>query len=156
MIVNLREFFEDSLYIPELKSTTKDEALSEMVSCLVEAGRIRDGEILMEMLNQRETLGSTGIGRGIAIPHGRSLAIGRLTILMARSSAGIDFNAMDGKPVHLVFLTVAPPQDRSNLYLPVLGKIVELVKSSRIRKRLMAATSFEEISGIIHEVDEDG
>jgi len=156
VIVNLRDFFEDNLFIPELKAKTKQEALSEMVTCLVETGRIRDGEILLEMLNQREKLGSTGIGRGIAVPHGRTLAIGRLTILLARSAEGIDFEAMDGKPVHLIFLTVAPPQDRSNLYLPVLGKIVELIKSSRVRKRLMAAETFDEISGIILEVDEDG
>lgn len=156
MIVNLRDFFEENLFIPELEAKTKDEALSEMVACLVETGRIRDGEILLEMLNQREKLGSTGIGRGVAVPHGRTLAIGRLTILLARSTAGIDFEAMDGKPVHLIFLTVAPPQDRSNLYLPVLGKIVELIKSSRVRKRLMAAETFAEISSIILEVDEDG
>jgi len=156
VIVNLRDFFEENLFIPELEAQTKDEALSEMVACLVETGRIRDGEILLEMLNQREKLGSTGIGRGIAVPHGRTLAIGRLTILLARSTAGIDFEAMDGKPVHLIFLTVAPPQDRSNLYLPVLGKIVELIKSSRVRKRLMAAETFAEISSLILEVDEAG
>ena len=155
MTISLLDFFEDDLFIPELKGTTKTEALKEMVEKLTAAARIKDGEILERMLHQREQLGSTGIGRGVAVPHGRSLAIERLTVVFGRSAAGIDYDAMDGKPVHLVFLTVAPPQERSNLYLPVLGKIVEMVKSARVRKQLLTAASFAEISGIISEVDEN-
>lgn len=155
MTISLLDFFEDDLFIPELKGTTKTEALKEIVEKLTAAARIKDGEILERMLHQREQLGSTGIGRGVAVPHGRSLAIERLTVVFGRSAAGIDYDAMDGKPVHLVFLTVAPPQERSNLYLPVLGKIVEMVKSARVRKQLLSATSFAEISGIISEVDEN-
>lgn len=155
MTISLLDFFEDDLFIPELKGTTKTEALKEMVEKLTAAARIKDGEILERMLHQREQLGSTGIGRGVAVPHGRSLAIERLTVVFGRSAAGIDYDAMDGKPVHLVFLTVAPPQERSNLYLPVLGKIVEMVKSARVRKQLLSAASFAEISGIISEVDEN-
>jgi nitrogen PTS system EIIA component len=155
VIVSLLDFFEEELFIPELKATTKDAALAEMVNRLTSTGRIKDDGILLEMLHQRESLGSTGIGRGVAVPHGRSLAIGRLTIVLGRSTAGIDFDAMDGKPVHLVFLTVAPPQERSNLYLPVLGKIVEVVKSARIRKMLLNAADYKQLSAIISEVDED-
>lgn len=155
VIVSLLDFFEEELFIPELKATTKDAALAEMVNRLTSTGRIKDDGILLEMLHQRESLGSTGIGRGVAVPHGRSLAIGRLTIVLGRSTAGIDFDAMDGKPVHLVFLTVAPPQERSNLYLPVLGKIVEVVKSARIRKMLLNAADYKQLAGIISEVDED-
>lgn len=155
MTISLLDFFEDDLFIPELKGATKAEALKEMVEKLTAAARIKDGEILERMLHQREQLGSTGIGRGVAVPHGRSLAIERLTVVFGRSEAGIDYDAMDGKPVHLVFLTVAPPQERSNLYLPVLGKIVEMVKSARVRKQLLTAASFAEISGIISEVDEN-
>lgn len=155
MTISLLDFFEEDLFIPELKATTKTDALREMVDRLTAGGRIKDGEILLEMLGQRENLGSTGIGRGVAVPHGRSLAIARLTVVLARSTPGLDFDAMDGKPVHLVFLTVAPPQERSNLYLPVLGKIVEVVKSARLRKRLMSAVDFREVAGIISEVDED-
>lgn len=155
MTISLLDFFEEDLFIPELKSTQKKDALKEMVESLTGIDRIRDGDILLDMLHQREVLGSTGIGRGVAVPHGRSLAIGRLTVVFARSTAGIDYDAMDGKPVHLLFLTVAPPQERSNLYLPVLGKIVEMVKSARVRKQLLGATGFAEISSIISEVDED-
>jgi mannitol/fructose-specific phosphotransferase system IIA component (Ntr-type) len=153
--VSLLDYFEKDLFIPELAAASKAEALKEMVRRLAETGRIRENDILLEMLHQRENLGSTGIGRGVAVPHGRSLAIPRLTVVFARSAAGIEFEAMDGKPVHLLFLTVAPPQERSNLYLPVLGKIVETVKSARVRKQLLAASDFSQITGIFSEVDDD-
>lgn len=155
VIVSMQDFFEEELFIPELKSTRRDGALRELVDCLVAAQRVRDGEILLQMLAQRETLGSTGIGRGVAVPHGRSLAISRLTLVVGRSNAGIEYEAMDGKPVHLIFLTVAPPQERSNLYLPVLGKIVETVKSARTRKKLLAAPGFAEFMAVMSEATDD-
>lgn len=153
--ISLRDFLQEALFIPELKGRTKSEALGEMVDRLSAEGHIREGAILKQMLLQREQLGSTGIGRGVAVPHGRSLAIGKLTVVFGRSAAGIDYEAMDGKPVYLVFLTVAPPQERSNLYLPVLGKIVETVKSARVRKQLLAAADFAAISNLLAELDDD-
>ena len=155
MKVTLLEFFEQDLFIPELAATTKAHALKELVGRLESTGRIKEGDILLEMLHQREILGSTGIGRGVAVPHGRSLAIPRLTVVFGRSPAGVEFEAMDGKPVHLFFLTVAPPQERSNLYLPVLGKIVEVVKSARVRKQLLASPGWPEVAAILSEVDDD-
>jgi PTS system nitrogen regulatory IIA component len=152
--IRLSEFFEEDLFLPALKAKDKEGALKEMVEGLVKAGRIKEGDILLEMLRQREHLGSTGIGRGVAVPHGRTLAITRLAVVFGRSEGGIDFDAMDGKPVHLVFLTVAPPQERSNLYLPVLGKIVEMVKSAKTRRRLLSAADFDEVAEILEEADE--
>jgi mannitol/fructose-specific phosphotransferase system IIA component (Ntr-type) len=90
----------------------------------------------------------------VAVPHGRTLAITRLTVVFGRVPAGVEFDAMDGKPVELVFLTVAPPQERNNLYLPVLGKIVETVKSAKTRRRLLAAASFDEVAEILEETDD--
>ena len=154
MNLRLSEFFEEDLYLPEIQASDRDGVLREMVDALVAAGRIQDGGILLEMLRQRESLGSTGIGRGVAVPHGRTLAITRLTVVFGRVPAGVDFDAMDGKPVELVFLTVAPPQERNNLYLPVLGKIVETVKSAKTRRRLLAAGSFDEVAEILEESDD--
>lgn len=154
MTIQLSEFFEEDLFIPELASRDKEGALKEMVDALVKAQRITEGDILLQMLRQREHLGSTGIGRGVAVPHGRTLAITRLAVVFARSAEGIDFDAMDGKPVHLIFLTVAPPQERSNLYLPVLGKIVEMVKSAKNRRRLQGAKDFDEIAEVLEEADD--
>lgn len=119
-----------------------------MVERLFENGRIKDRALVLEMLTRRESLGSTGIGRGIAIPHGRSLAAPELSIVFARSRKGIGFDALDKKPVHLFFLIVAPPHDRSNIYLPVLGKIVEKVKEARIRSKLMKVEEFEELKKV--------
>lgn len=153
MTIRLSEFFEEDLFLPDIRSTDKEGALKEMVERLVAAQRIRDGAILIEMLTQREKLGSTGIGRGVAVPHGRTLAIQRLTVVFGRSEAGIDFDSVDGKPVHLVFLTVAPPQERVNLYLPVLGKIVEMVKGTKTRRSLQGAKDFNEIAEILEEAD---
>ena len=154
MTIQLSEFFEEDLFIPELSAKDKDGALKEMVECLVQAKRIQEGEILLQMLRQREHLGSTGIGRGVAVPHGRTLAMTRLAVVFARSEAGIEFEAMDEKPVHLVFLTVAPPQERTNLYLPVLGKIVEMVKGAKNRRRLLGAKDFDEVAEVLEEADD--
>jgi len=155
LTIRLSEFFEEDLFIPALASTDKTGVLRELVDALVRSQKIREGDILFQMLEQRENLGSTGIGRGVAVPHGRSLAMTRLAVVFGRSEAGVEFDALDGKPVHLFFLTVAPPQDRSNLYLPVLGKIVETVKSARQRRRLLSAKDFDEISEILEEADQD-
>jgi mannitol/fructose-specific phosphotransferase system IIA component (Ntr-type) len=155
LTIRLSEFFEEDLFIPALASTDKTGVLRELVDALMRSQRIREGDILFEMLEQREKLGSTGIGRGVAVPHGRSLAMTRLAVVFGRSEAGVEFGALDGKPVHLFFLTVAPPQDRSNLYLPVLGKIVETVKSARQRRRLLSAKDFDEVSEILEEADTD-
>jgi mannitol/fructose-specific phosphotransferase system IIA component (Ntr-type) len=155
LTIRLSEFFEEDLFIPALASTEKNAVLRELADALVRSQRIREGEILFQMLEQREKLGSTGIGRGVAVPHGRSLAMTRLAVVFGRSEAGVEFDALDGKPVHLFFLTVAPPQDRSNLYLPVLGKIVETVKSARNRRRLLSAKDFDEVSEILEEADQD-
>ncbi|MDZ4803790.1 MAG: PTS sugar transporter subunit IIA [Candidatus Eisenbacteria bacterium] len=155
MQIRLPDFFEIERFIPELKATNRDAALREMVETLEIGQQVRDREILLEMLRQREQLGSTGIGRGVAVPHGRSLAISQLMVVVARSTPGIDFEAMDSKPVHLIFLTAAPPQERANLYLPLLGKIVELVKSARVRKKLLSARDFAAFAAIMIEVDDD-
>jgi PTS system nitrogen regulatory IIA component len=152
--IRLSEFFEEDLFIPEFKAKDKEGVLKELVDVLVRADRIKEGGILLEMLRQREHLGSTGIGRGVAVPHGRTLAITRLCVVFGRAPAGVDFEAMDGKPVQLVFLTVAPPQERSNLYLPVLGKIVEMVKSAKTRRRLLSAEGFDDVAEILEEADE--
>ena len=92
------------------------------------------------MLQRRESLGSTGMGRGIAIPHCRSLVANRLRLAYGYSRAGIQFQAIDGKPVHHLFLIVAPPLEISNQYLPVLGRIAQFAKEPDVPDRLAALT----------------
>ena len=119
--MQLRELFVPSAINLDLAAETKDEALKELVSCLGLDGKSEG--ILYKMLKRRENLGSTGIGRGIAIPHCRSLVVTRLRVAFGRKLSGLDFKAIDEKPVRYVFLIVAPPLEVSNQYLPVLGKI---------------------------------
>jgi PTS system nitrogen regulatory IIA component len=141
----LAEFFHESLCIFDLKASDKRGALTDMVSCIGENLHFKDKDLLLDMLINRESLGSTAIGKGVAFPHGRSLAIQELTVLFARSTEGIDFNALDSKPTHLFFLIIAPPQDKENLYLQVLGHLVELIKSAALRKKLMEVKTFSEL-----------
>ncbi len=141
----LAEFFQESLCVFDLKATDKRGAMTEMVACLGEKLHFKDKDLLFEMLLTRESLGSTAIGKGVAFPHGRSLAIQELSVLFARSTEGIQFDALDKKPTHLFFLIIAPPQDKENLYLQVLGHLVELIKSSALRKRLMEVKTFAEL-----------
>jgi PTS system nitrogen regulatory IIA component len=141
----LAEFFQESLCVFDLKATDKRGAMTEMVECLGEKLHFKDKDLLFEMLMTRESLGSTAIGKGVAFPHGRSLAIQELSVLFARSAEGVQFDALDKKPTHLFFLIIAPPQDKENLYLQVLGHLVELIKSSALRKRLMGVKTFAEL-----------
>ena len=127
----------------DLESADKRGALTEMVECISRECQLKDNDLILEMLTNRESLGSTGIGKGVAFPHGRSLAVQELTLLFARSVNGVDFDALDKKPTHLFFLIIAPPQDKENLYLQVLGHLVELIKTSAVRKRLIEASNFD-------------
>lgn len=126
----LRDFFSTDTIELDLKAETKDEALKELVS-LFALDEKSEG-ILFKMLKRRENLGSTGIGRGIAIPHCRSLVVNRLRVAFGRKASGLDFKAIDGKPVRYIFLIVAPPLEVSNQYLPVLGKIAQFSKENDI------------------------
>ncbi len=141
----IAEFFQESICIFDLKATDKRGAMAEMVDCISHKLDFKDQDLLLDMLMNRESLGSTAIGKGVAFPHGRSLAIQELTVLFARSVAGIDFDALDKKPTHLFFLIIAPPQDKDNLYLQVLGRLVELIKSAPLRKKLMEVSAFSEL-----------
>ena len=93
--------------------------------------------MLFKMLKRRENLGSTGIGRGIAIPHCRSLVVNKLRVAFGRKTEGVDFRAIDEKPVNFFFLIVAPPLEVSNQYLPVLGKIAQFSKEPDVPQRLL-------------------
>ena len=119
--MKLREFFTPEAVSLNLQSDNKDDLLKELVALL---GLDAKAEaILFKTLKRRENLGSTGIGKGIAIPHCRSLVVNRLRLGYGRKPEGIDFKAIDGAPVFNFFLIVAPPLEVSNQYLPVLGKI---------------------------------
>jgi mannitol/fructose-specific phosphotransferase system IIA component (Ntr-type) len=107
--------------------------------------------MLFKMLKRRENLGSTGIGRGIAIPHCRSLVVSKLRVAFGRKSQGVDFKAIDEKPVFFFFLIVAPPLEVSNQYLPVLGKIAQFSKESDVPERLLKLKQPAEFMALLEE-----
>lgn len=147
--MELREFFSPDAVSLELQGSTKDEVLKELIGLL---GLDEKSEgMLFKMLKRRENLGSTGIGRGIAIPHCRSLVVSRLRVAFGRKATGIDFKAMDEKPVHFFFLIVAPPLEVSNQYLPVLGKIAQFGKEPDVPERLLAVQTADEFMALLAE-----
>jgi len=150
-IDQLTQHMDPSLWVADLRAKTKDEALQELTQALVSAGRVKDQGVILEMLRNREALGSTAVGSGVAFPHGRSVAIPELCILVARSKSGVDFDSMDGEPTHLFFLLLAPPQDSGSMYLQALGVITGLVQKNEIRERLIAATGYEALIEVLKE-----
>lgn len=149
--LQILSYFDPVLFCTDLSGRSKNAVLKEMVACISRGHGVRDPELLLDMLERREMLGSTGIGKGVAIPHGRSLAVVSLKVLFARSKEGVDFDAVDGKPVKLFFLIVAPPQDKKNEYLPLLGKIAELVKDRKTRDRLVKVEDFSQLRSVLEE-----
>lgn len=147
--MRLREFFSEDAIDLHLKSTKKDDVLKEMVGLLKLSEK--DEATLYKMLKRRETLGSTGIGQNIAIPHCRSLVVNRLRVAFGRKLEGIDFKAIDDKPVHYFFLIVAPPLEVSNQYLPVLGKIAQFAKEPDVPDRLAKLDSPPEFLKLLEE-----
>src|SRR3954471_9333040 len=138
-----------TLFIPELKSKKKSSVLEEMVAHLAEQQIARQADALLEVLRQREALGSTGVGKGIAIPHARSTMVAERAVLLARSTRGIDFEAVDGNPVHLFFLIVAPPLDTDPIYLQMLAQIVRSVRLAPARRRILEAPDFAAIRTLV-------
>ena len=140
--------------VPELKGRTKKQVLEELIDAVKQNKPNIDQDLLMKVLLERERLGSTGIGEGIAIPHGKLRDIDDLVLSFGRSSEGIDFESMDGKPVHLFFLLVAP-ETCAGIHLRALAKIARLLKNGTVRKKLAKVDKREDIFSIIQQEDED-
>ena len=148
--MKLVEFFAHDEIDLDLKAQTKEEALREMVDLL---GVGEKSDELYSLLKKRENLGSTGIGKGVAIPHCRSLVVDRLRVVYGRKEAGLSFGAVDDKPVHHLFLIVAPPVEISNQYLPVLGKIAQFCKNPKNLSRLDEVDSVEDFLKVLEQAN---
>ena len=147
--MQLREFFNRDVVALDLEATGKDEVLKEMIQ-LLDLDEKSQG-ILFKMLKRRENLGSTGIGRGIAIPHCRSLVVDRLRIAFGRTNQPIEFDAIDDNATRFFFLIVAPPLEVSNQYLPVLGKIAQFAKEADVPDRLASITDPDQFLALLEE-----
>jgi mannitol/fructose-specific phosphotransferase system IIA component (Ntr-type) len=145
----LREFFSANAINLGLTGQTKDDVLKELIK-LLELDEKSEG-MLFKMLKRRENLGSTGIGRGIAIPHCRSLVVNRLRVAFGRKRGGVDFKAIDDKPAQSFFLIVAPPLEVSNQYLPVLGRIAQFAKEEDVPRRLLEIATPDDFLKLLEE-----
>jgi len=151
--MKITDILDGDLIIPELTSKNKKEVVEELVSVIAEQDKRIDKAELTEVLLEREKLGSTGIGDGIAIPHGKLKSIDTLRASFGRSREGVGFESMDGKPTHLFFLLVAP-KNSASIHLKALARISRLLKDGPFRKNLMEAKSKEELFNTIIERDE--
>ena len=147
--MELREFFTEDAIQLELKGESKDDVLKELIGLL--GLDDKNQATLFKMLKRRENLGSTGIGRQIAIPHCRSLVVNKLRVAFGRKRSGVDFKAIDEKLVKFFFLIVAPPLEVSNQYLPVLGKIAQFSKEPDIPDRLLEISDPSQFLALLHE-----
>lgn len=136
--------------IPSLNAVTKEGVLLELANLLAFQFPSLDKQAVFETLMERERLGSTGIGEGIAIPHGKLKGLEEIFVCFAKSSVGIQFESIDGRPAHLFFLLLAP-EEAVEPYLRMLGQITRFLKRSDIRARLMEATSAPAIMTIFTE-----
>ncbi len=138
--------------LPELQATNKRGALEELAKTMASGPDELALPAIMEVLLDRERLGSTGIGDNVAIPHGKLAQLTQLKLSFGRSLKGVDFDSMDGKPSHLFFLLLAPANS-AGLHLKALAKISRMLMSQPFRDSLMKATSAEEIFRLIAERD---
>ncbi len=146
--MKLMDFFVPSAIEPNMKSSTKTEAIKELVALLKKAGVINDENSVAKVVLEREELGTTGIGEGIAVPHGKSEAVDRVVAAFGRSEKGINFDSVDNQPVHLLFLLVAPVGS-SGPHLLALARISRLLKSREIREGLMKAKTSADLLKIL-------
>jgi len=139
--------------VDNLLAETKEGVLRELSEVICRRLPALSPELLTAILMDREGLGSTGIGEGVAIPHGKIPGIDRLFAAFGRSRAGVQFASLDGKPARLFFLIIAP-ENSAGMHLKALARISRLLKDPRFRARLLAAEGVEGLSQVLREEDE--
>ena len=153
--MNIMSFLDERAVTTDLKAhQSKEEVIRELVELLVRAGSIKekDNHRLVQILLKRESLGFTGIGQGVAIPHGKSDCVTKLVAAFGVSRSGVNFDSLDGEPVTLFFLLVAP-EDSAGPHLKALARISRLLKDKHFRDSLRAA--HDEKALVKHIRDED-
>ena len=150
--MKILEFLDPAAITVDLKKQTKPEVVAELCELLSHTSKINDPGSVARVLMERETLGSTGIGQGIAIPHGKSDRVSALAAAVGISKKGVDFEALDGEPVHIIFLLVAP-KDSAADHLKALARISRLLKDKFVRAALKEVKAPQDVVKIINEDD---
>ena len=146
--MELSEFISPQLTKLELSSVNKIDAIKELIDMLDSEGYLTDANAFLKSVLEREKVGSTGIGKGIAIPHSRTSSVREVVVAIGRSTSGIEFEALDNREVHLVFL-IAAPLESGGLYLKALARLSRLLRYQEFRNELMQAETVDKIISII-------
>jgi nitrogen PTS system EIIA component len=151
--MNMKDVLKESCVINDLKGMTKKEILSELTGSFKKAGLISNADEAVDVVLEREKLGSTGIGDGIAIPHGKLKTIDGLLCAFGRSRQGVNFDSVDGKPVHIFFLLLTP-EESVGLHIQMLSRISRVLRDSDFRKHLIEAREDGDLYSDIISQDE--
>ncbi|HOC01862.1 MAG TPA: PTS sugar transporter subunit IIA [Candidatus Ratteibacteria bacterium] len=151
--MKISEFISEKEIIIGMKATEKQAALDELLQVLEKNNLIQDRKQVLDILLEREKLGSTGIGQGIAVPHAKTDQVKNLVCALGTSEKGINFDSLDGEPVYIIFLVLAP-SGATGIHLKALAKIARLLKDKVFRNYLRMSKTPEEAYQIIKE-DED-
>ena len=152
MTVKILDFLCNRCIIPDLNTKSKEEALVSLAKRVAEIEPALDQDAVLSVLKEREQLGSTGIGGGVAIPHGKLPELSHMLILVGRSPVGIIFDAIDNRPVHIMFLLLAP-NNSATPYLKILAQVSRLLKTQEVHQRIMEAPDARSIQKVIEEID---
>ena len=149
--MKLSKFSEENLIVFDLKSRAKDGVIEELVELVNTSNMVTDKNSLLRDIKERENLVTTGIGYGVAFPHAKTKSVKGIVIAFGRSNKGIDFEAIDHKPVYLFFL-IAAPEDAIGAHLNVMSRLSYLMKSEENRQKLMKATSPGEVLELVDQI----
>jgi mannitol/fructose-specific phosphotransferase system IIA component (Ntr-type) len=133
-----------------LVSTTKPEVIRELIELLKKASKISDADKIYDAVMKRESLGSTGLENGIAVPHAKTIDVPNLVLGIGIAPAGVDFQSFDGKPSKLFFILLAPP-DKAGPHIEALSEIAKITKSQAFCRMLIKAESAQEVVDIFRE-----
>ncbi len=150
--MTIEEVLEESCVLADLQGVSKRDVLIELVGTLKKANLIKNEQEVVNVIFEREKLGSTGIGDGVAIPHGKLKGIRRIICVFGRSLQGVDFDSIDQKPAHIFFLLLAP-ENSASLHLKMLSRISKLLRDPSFRKRLMELADAHDIYRSVVEED---
>ncbi|MCM8792516.1 MAG: PTS sugar transporter subunit IIA [Candidatus Omnitrophica bacterium] len=146
--IKLPDLLKEKYIELDLKEREKTKLIAELVDKVAVHGRVKNGKVLFKAILEREKLGSTAIGNGVAIPHVKIKGIKKPLLILGRSAEGVDFNALDGEKTYLFFLLISP-QEQVGLHLKILAKISHLVKDKFVVERLKKIKDKYEVFEII-------
>jgi PTS system nitrogen regulatory IIA component len=151
-MVTIKDLLQDDLVIEEIAATDKMGVLREFARLLRATGRVQNEEELVRVLAERESLGSTGIGNGVAIPHGKLSNIQEMIMAFGRSNRGVEYQSLDAQPVYLFFLLITP-DDKPGDHLKALARVSRILKNPVLRDGLRKASRRRELQRLITEED---